>query len=900
MADVQALKAKISSACVLLRSNEASIEGLRQAFEFPQEKTQCQEFIRNKTADLNYLTRGISQGKELLEKYIEDAIERIDRRTEQKDQEKLMIDLNKHLEEDANRLEILTIQWLNKIEFRLEELTQQAILISDAASNTSYHANRSDDNGMQNQESHLSTRIDHGMRIRRPLLEVPTFSGNFREFTAFWSVYQSLIHDDSNLSNQEKFLFLKQALKGKAAASISSIPITGEKYFVAVNILKKQYDRSGSMADILISEIERIPRANDNPRSCRETLSAITARITHLEQTGMSLNADRVWRRLILSKFTEHICSTVIRKESDANIAFEVQEIVDTIDDIITLQETTELTTRTLFGTENRGSTKLTRPYTNTRQPKHVASCRPCLCGGSHPPQYCDEFPTPGLRRMEARRQEVCWKCFCRSHKSKFCTSFGKCPKCNEDHHSSLCIEASGTKGANQAGRRLSQQQGSTFSGPAAFSRQHTDRFEMQLERRSHQSCDNGEVQTLSTSASQSPLLGQFVLQTASALIFNEAESTYESVSMLLDSGAQRSFIKARFARILGLQSKSTNSFTTTGMGELQESFSSNEVHVTLRSIHGSAKLYRLPVFTKDKLTVTTKSAELSREDMSFIKKEKITVAQQGLYSRELSPDILIGQDLLNTIIDHEAPTIRLPSGLLLTPTIFGRTISGTSAKNTPSSRRNFALCSSLIITSLSSSSEENFKEDVRCVPEVEPRKAMREHETAEHSTCKSSGRCRRNGIAKQEEEDDSSPATSNLPQRYVWVPSKTAVRASNEPSSRRAVNRTLSEAEKVTKKVWLSRRNEYHMKLRNCHKRAKKSTTTSTESLISSAESPSTPETKTRTEVKPRPRRTPRPQPLSSSALSTMRTSRFDRFNVQCRRPNILPQKSLQKIAFY
>ncbi|VDL81726.1 unnamed protein product [Nippostrongylus brasiliensis] len=77
MADVQALKAKISSACVLLRSNEASVEGLRQAFEFPQEKAQCQEFIRNKTADLNYLTRGISQGKELLEKYIKDAIERI-------------------------------------------------------------------------------------------------------------------------------------------------------------------------------------------------------------------------------------------------------------------------------------------------------------------------------------------------------------------------------------------------------------------------------------------------------------------------------------------------------------------------------------------------------------------------------------------------------------------------------------------------------------------------------------------------------------------------------------------------------------------------------------------------------------------------------------------------------
>ncbi|WKY15693.1 hypothetical protein Q1695_000857 [Nippostrongylus brasiliensis] len=700
MADVQALKAKISSACVLLRSNEASIDGLRQAFEFPQEKAQCQEFIRNKTADLNYLTRGISQGKELLEKYIKDAIERIDRRAEQKDQEKLMIDLNKHLEEDANRLEILTIQWLNKIEFRLEELTQQAILISDAASNTSYHANRSDDNGIQNQESHLSKGIDHGMRIRRPLLEVPTFSGNFREFTAFWSVYQSLIHDDSNLSDQEKFLFLKQALKGKAAASISSIPVTGEKYFVAVNILKKQYDRSGSMADILISEIERIPRANDNPRSCRETLSAITARITHLEQTGMSLNADRVWRRLILSKFTEHICSTVIRKESDANIASEVQEIVDTIDDIITLQETTELTTRTLFGTENRGSTNPTRPYSTARQPKQVASYRPCLCGGQHSPQRCDKFPTPEARRVEVRRQGVCWKCFDNSHTSNNCTKMSKCPKCNQNHHSSLCIGTSDRTGAGQqADRKQNQPQRPPIQRQQASSLpRNTDHYRAQQHRNGSYQRDTDRVQTLSNSVPERPLAGQNVLQMASAMIYNEAEARYLPITILLDSGAQRSFIKARYESLLGLPTIRTTSFTTSGMGELQETFNSTELRITLRSNRGSAKLHQLPIFTKEKLTTTTRTAHLSRADKEFIKKEKVIIAQRGLFSREVLPDILIGQDLLNQIIDHEARAIKLPSGLMLTPTIFGYTVSGSSDKTAHSTDENNSQCSSLII----------------------------------------------------------------------------------------------------------------------------------------------------------------------------------------------------------
>ncbi|VDL66297.1 unnamed protein product [Nippostrongylus brasiliensis] len=367
MADIRVFKNKVSKACVLIRSHEAQMDELLQSFEFPNEKSQCEEFIRAKTADLNNLSRGITRGMQILEKYIKEAMEKTDRGAEPMEQEKLMLDLNKHLEDDSNDLEILTIQWLNNIEFRLEELTQQATLIATP---------RNSSNGTSDQDSHFQTRVDRCQRIRRPSLEVPAFSGDFREFATFWSVFKSLVHDDAELSDQEKFLFLKQALKGKAATSVRSIPVIGERYHVAVNILKKEYDRSSSMADILISEIERIPRANDNPKSCRETLSAISSRIIHPEQTAVSFNAERVWRRLILSKFTEHICSTVTRKESHANFSFEVKDIVDAIGEIITLQETTELTTRTLFGTENRGSSNFTSPLTSPLQTKNAAKRR--------------------------------------------------------------------------------------------------------------------------------------------------------------------------------------------------------------------------------------------------------------------------------------------------------------------------------------------------------------------------------------------------------------------------------------------------------------------------------------------------------------------------------------------
>ncbi|VDO36280.1 unnamed protein product [Heligmosomoides polygyrus] len=172
-------------------------------------------------------------------------------------------------------------------------------------------------------------------------------------------------------------------------------------------------------------------------------------------------------------------------------------------------------------------------------------------------------------------------------------------------------------------------------------------------------------------------------------------------------------------------------------MGELQETFNSNELRVTLKGNHDSAKLHSLPVFTKDKLTSITKTAELSRTDKYFIKKEKITIAQQGLFSHEVSPDIIIGQDLLNKVIDHETTVIKLPSGLILTPTIFGYTISGASDKTAILTKNSTSECSSLIIATPSLTAKDDYKENIKHLYELESLGINTDSDTDEASIVK-------------------------------------------------------------------------------------------------------------------------------------------------------------------
>ncbi|XGW34447.1 hypothetical protein V3C99_018381, partial [Haemonchus contortus] len=352
----------------------------------------------------------------------------------------------------------------------------------------------------------------------------------------------------------------------------------GEKYIAAINILKKHYDRSASIADILINEIERLPRAQGNPRSCRETLEAISSRVIHLEQTGISMNADRMWRRLILSKFTESICGTVIRKESEAGNSFDVNEIIESIDKIITLQETTELTTRTFgFDQSMQGNNRSQqeRYSSNITIPGRNMKTR-CLCGETHLPQRCNKFVSPEERRTEARRQR----------------------------------------------RNIKPQR-------------------------------------------NQPASGQHVPQIASAQIFDEYQMDYRTVTLLLDSRARRSFIKSSFAASLKLPSHSATSSTAAGMGKLRKTSQSDEIRITLKSHRGSKELKHIPVFTKEKLIAPTRTAKLSEVDRCFVTKNTIPMAQRSFNPANVYPDILIGQDLLHRILDHNSAVIRLPSGLI-------------------------------------------------------------------------------------------------------------------------------------------------------------------------------------------------------------------------------------------
>lgn len=69
--------------------------------------------------------------------------------------------------------------------------------------------------------------------VRLPQISLPEFDGDYKGWLCFKSTYISLIHESQELSDVQKFHYLKSAMKGEAAKLIESLTITNDNYAIA-------------------------------------------------------------------------------------------------------------------------------------------------------------------------------------------------------------------------------------------------------------------------------------------------------------------------------------------------------------------------------------------------------------------------------------------------------------------------------------------------------------------------------------------------------------------------------------------------------------------------------------------------------------------------------------------
>ncbi|XP_037502304.1 uncharacterized protein LOC119376594 [Rhipicephalus sanguineus] len=104
------------------------------------------------------------------------------------------------------------------------------------------NAQRAVDAGNPASTVHAPTNVGNAhIGPRLPRLEIKPFNGNIREWTAFWEQFEGTVHSNATLSETDKFHYLRNYLRGEAAAAIAGFATTSACYGNAVQLLKDRY-----------------------------------------------------------------------------------------------------------------------------------------------------------------------------------------------------------------------------------------------------------------------------------------------------------------------------------------------------------------------------------------------------------------------------------------------------------------------------------------------------------------------------------------------------------------------------------------------------------------------------------------------------------------------------------
>ena len=81
----------------------------------------------------------------------------------------------------------------------------------------------------------------HHTKTKLPKIKMNNFSGNITGWSPFWDMYKSSVHDNTSLSNIEKFSYLQSLLVGKAQEAIAGMSLTDANYTAAIDLLQRRF-----------------------------------------------------------------------------------------------------------------------------------------------------------------------------------------------------------------------------------------------------------------------------------------------------------------------------------------------------------------------------------------------------------------------------------------------------------------------------------------------------------------------------------------------------------------------------------------------------------------------------------------------------------------------------------
>ncbi len=253
-------------------------------------------------------------------------------------------------------------------------------------------------------------------RVKLPKLQLRSFSGELTKWTSFWESFESAVHDNTELSDIEKFNYLTSLLERSAREAISGLALTAANYHEAIATLKARF---GSKQQIVNKHMDALLQlegvtSSQNIRTLRRLFDSVSSHIRSLKSLGLKPDSyGSLLCPVLLAKLPADLQLIISRKVSEED--WKLEFLMAAVEEEITARERIVVNQSVQSRHSSRRSedkvphTATTLVSGNARRVTDTPPC--CYCSQSHPAATCDVVVEIEARRESLRRSGRCFSC---------------------------------------------------------------------------------------------------------------------------------------------------------------------------------------------------------------------------------------------------------------------------------------------------------------------------------------------------------------------------------------------------------------------------------------------------------------------------------------------------------
>uniref|UniRef100_A0A8D8SX50 Peptidase aspartic putative domain-containing protein n=2 Tax=Cacopsylla melanoneura TaxID=428564 RepID=A0A8D8SX50_9HEMI len=290
-------------------------------------------------------------------------------------------------------------------------------------------------------ESQIQIRDSPQVKVRLPELNLPTFGGKVTEWLGFLDSFQCLVMNNSDLTDIQRFQYLKSCLTGSALAEIRNLPTTSDNFVIAWQLLTQRFQNNRAIVRSYIQDIVNVHFMSKNPsESLREMLTQLKTSVQALDALDYKTNAlsEQMIIYIVESKLDDYLKEKWMEC-SDTQNPQTLKQLIKFLEKYCQILEIKTISNKATTIPCSPLASHETKPTCSRSSYSCVKSVICVICGENHSIYFCPVFQSlsNAERVQKVRQLNLCFNCL-KGHTIKKCNSREHCKLCDKRHHSLL------------------------------------------------------------------------------------------------------------------------------------------------------------------------------------------------------------------------------------------------------------------------------------------------------------------------------------------------------------------------------------------------------------------------------------------------------------------------------